>query len=228
MIEFIGSFIKPLILLVSYMSNGNSFPKPLSAEEEREYLRKYKAGDNSAKDKLIEHNMRLVAHIAKKYVNSVRDSEDLISIGAIGLIKGISSFDETKASRLSTYVARCIENEFLMLLRSSKKSSNDISLNDSIGTDKEGNQIMLIDVMSNNDEEIFEEIDLKMKVKQLYKNIETELDERERTIIKLRYGLSGEKCKTQQEIAKMLNISRSYISRIEKKAISKLGKDIER
>ncbi len=228
MLDILGSFIKPLILLVSYMSNGNSFPKPLTIEEERHYLKLYKEGDDSAKDKLIEHNMRLVAHIAKKYENSVRDSDDLISIGAIGLIKGISSFDENKASRLSTYVARCIENEFLMLLRSSKKSNNDISLNDSIGTDKEGNQILLIDIMSSNDEEIFDEVDLKMNVKQLYKNIETELDERERFIIKLRYGLTGEKCKTQNEIAKMLNISRSYISRLEKKALSKLSKGIER
>lgn len=226
MFAFLETVISSVTLLLSYISGSNSFPKPLTAEEERHYLELYKNGDNEAKNKLIEHNLRLVAHIAKKYSGSVRDSEDLISIGTIGLIKGISSFDPSKGTRLATYAARCVDNEILMLMRAQKKTQGDVSLNESIGTDKEGNSIMLIDIMKNDEEDIFDEINSEIQVKQLYKNIKTELDAREKKVILLRYGLADGHSYTQREIAKMLNISRSYVSRIEKKAVSKLKRGI--
>lgn len=227
MIEVLEAIFKPLIILLSYVSGGNAFPKPLSAREESEYLERYKNGDMEARNKLIEHNLRLVAHIAKKYTSSTDDSEDLISIGTIGLIKGINSFDPSKGIRLATYAARCVENELLMLMRSRKKTQGEVSLNDPIGTDKEGNRIYLMDVMQSDGGEIFDEIQNRGDIKQLYENIRTELDGRERTIIKLRYGLSNGKFYTQSEVAKRLGISRSYVSRIEKKAIRKLRKGIE-
>ncbi len=230
MLAFLNSVIHSLILLVSYISNQTSFPKPLSKAEEEECLRLMAMGDQDAKNKLIEHNLRLVAHVVKKYSTSVQcrsDSEDLLSIGTIGLIKGISSFDPSKGTRLATYAARCVENEILMMFRSRKKSQNDVSLNDSIGTDKEGNAIMLMDVIENNEGDIFEEIDLNGSIKKLYDNISSKLTPREKKIIIMRYGLIDGKCKTQREIASILGISRSYISRIEKKAISKLGEGIK-
>ena len=223
---FFQSVLSSVTLLLSYLSSGSSFPKPLSLEEERKYIKLYKNGDENAKDVLIEHNLRLVAHIAKKYAGSVRDSEDLISIGTIGLIKGITSFDPSKGTRLATYVARCVDNEILMLMRAQKKTQGDVSLSETIGTDKEGNQIMLIDIMKNDSVDIFDEINTDIQIKQLYKNIKSELDPRERMVIKLRYGLANNKCYTQREVAKMLKISRSYVSRIEKKAVAKLGKGI--
>lgn len=223
---FLETLLSSVTLLLSYLSGGSSFPKPLSLEEERKYISLYKNGDENAKDVLIEHNLRLVAHIAKKYSGSVRDSEDLISIGTIGLIKGITSFDPSKGTRLATYVARCVDNEILMLMRAQKKTQGDVSLSETIGTDKEGNQIMLIDIMKNDSVDIFDEINTDIQIKQLYKNIKSELDPRERTVIKLRYGLANSKCYTQREVAKMLKISRSYVSRIEKKAVAKLGKGI--
>ncbi len=226
MIGFLTAILKPLILLISYVSNGSSFPKPLPPEEETKYLELMMQGDENARNVLIEHNLRLVAHIAKKYAGSTRDSEDLISIGTIGLIKGINSFKPDKGVKLATYIARCVDNEILMLLRSQKKTQGDVSLNESIGTDKEGNQILLIDIMKSKDEEIFEDIDLQMQIKKLHQNIMTELDEREREVIQLRYGLGKEESKTQREIAKAMGISRSYVSRIEKKAVSKLRKDL--
>ncbi|MEG2380787.1 MAG: RNA polymerase sporulation sigma factor SigK [Oscillospiraceae bacterium] len=228
MFGFFETVIESLVLLISYISNNNSFPQPLSAKEEAECLELYKNGDIVAKNKLIEHNLRLVAHIAKKYSASVKDNEDLISIGTIGLIKGISSFDLNKGTRLATYVARCIDNEILMLLRSQKKMQGDISLNDSIGTDKEGNQIMLMDIMSNDEDDIFDEIETNTQIKQLYVNIRNQLDERERKVIVLRYGLAQTPPKTQREIAKMMGISRSYVSRIEKKALGTLKKEFEK
>lgn len=230
MLAFLNSLIHSLILLVSYISNQTSFPKPLSRAEEEECLRLMAMGDVEAKNKLIEHNLRLVAHVAKKYSTAVQcrsDNEDLLSIGTIGLIKGISSFDPSKGTRLATYAARCVENEILMMFRSKKKSQNDVSLNDAIGTDKEGNAIMLMDVIENNEGDIFDEIDLNGSIKKLYDNISRKLTPREKKIIIMRYGLIDGKCKTQREIASMLGISRSYISRIEKKAISKLGEGIK-
>lgn len=226
MIGFLAAMLKPLILLISYVSNGSSFPKPLPPEEEAKYLELMMQGDENARNVLIEHNLRLVAHIAKKYAGSTRDSEDLISVGTIGLIKGINSFKPDKGVKLATYIARCVDNEILMLLRAQKKSQGDISLNESIGTDKEGNQILLIDIMKSKDEEIFEDIDLQMQIKKLYKNIVSELDDREREVVRLRYGLASDESKTQREIAKAMGISRSYVSRIEKKAVSKLRKGL--
>ena len=196
--------------------------------EERECLERFnKDGDIEARNKLIEHNLRLVAHIAKKYTGSVRDHEDLLSIGTIGLIKGITSFDPSKGTRLATYAARCVDNEILMLLRAKKKEQGDVSLNESIGTDKEGNQIMLIDVMSNDEADVFDEINSGIEFKQLYRNIKNELDPREREVIVLRYGLIDGHCLPQREIAKKLKISRSYVSRIEKKAVGKLRKNLD-
>lgn len=227
MLSFLLSCLRSLTLLLSYISNGTTFPKPLPAKEERELIIRFKeTGDLEARNTLIEHNLRLVAHIAKKYSGSVPDHEDLLSIGAIGLIKGISSFDPNKGARLATYAARCVDNEILMLLRGKKKEQGDVSLNESIGTDKEGNQIMLIDVMSNDEKDIFDGINTKMEIKQLYKNINNELDEREKEVILLRYGLVDGKSIPQREIGKKLGISRSYVSRIEKRAVSKLKKGI--
>ena len=228
MIGFLCYFLQSITLLLSYISNGNSFPKPLSAAEERECLERFnKEGDIEARNKLIEHNLRLVAHIAKKYTGSVCDHEDLLSIGTIGLIKGITSFDPSKGTRLATYAARCVDNEILMLLRAKKKEQGDVSLNESIGTDKEGNQIMLIDVMSNDEADVFDEINSGIEFKQLYRNIKNELDPREREVIVLRYGLIDGHCLPQREIAKKLKISRSYVSRIEKKAVGKLRKNLD-
>lgn len=225
MFGFIESLLSSVVFLISYVSGSNTYPKPLSDEEEAECIRLMRGGDTEARNRLIEHNLRLVAHIVKKYSQCAEEGEELISIGTIGLIKGISSFDPDKGTKLATYAARCIENELLMLMRSSKKSRNDVSLNDPIGTDKEGNQILLVDVMSS-EEEVSDIIELKSQIKKLRENILSELDERERQIIVKRYGLDGEEPLTQREIAKELNISRSYISRIEKKAISKLKKGI--
>ncbi|HIV85895.1 MAG TPA: RNA polymerase sporulation sigma factor SigK [Candidatus Monoglobus merdigallinarum] len=230
MLAFLNSVLRSLTLLVSYISNQNTFPKPLSREEEAECVRLMAEGDEAAKNKLIEHNLRLVAHIAKKYAGAAKcmsDNEDILSIGTIGLIKGINSYDASKGTRLATYAARCVENEILMTLRAKKKSRNDVSLNDAIGTDKEGNAIMLMDVLENDECDIFDEIQNNDSVKRLYNNIREKLTDRERRIIMLRYGLADGKCLTQREIAQKLGISRSYISRIEKKAISKLGDGIK-
>ncbi len=222
MFGFFGSLFESLFFLISFVSGGNSFPKPLTAKEERLIIEQMKQGDVNAKNRLIEHNLRLVAHIAKKYSQSIRDSEDLISLGTIGLIKGINSFDDTKGTRLVTYVARCIENEILMLMRNNKKTMNDVSLNDPVGTDREGNQILLMDIIGTDEEDVIKEIDKKAKISMLYKNIKNRLDNREREIIVMRYGLSSGKEMTQAEVAEIMGISRSYVSRIEKKAIGKL------
>lgn len=226
MLTFFMQAIQSVLLLLSYVANGNAFPKPLSEEEEREYLRRWKTGDIEARNTLIEHNLRLVAHIAKKYTGSVRDHEDLLSIGTIGLIKGITSFDPDKGVRLATYAARCVNNEILMLLRAQKKEQGDVSLQESIGTDKEGNQIMLMEVMSNEEEDVFDEINNDVEIKQLYQNLRQELEPREQEVIIRRYGLIDGNCLPQREIAKRLHISRSYVSRIEKRALAKLKKGI--
>lgn len=225
MFGMLNAFFNSVVFLISYVSGTNSFPNPLSDEEEAECIEKMLSGDIEARNKLIEHNLRLVAHVVKKYSQAREDGEELISIGTIGLIKGITSFNPEKGVRLATYASRCIDNEILMLIRSNKKSQNDVSLNDPIGTDKEGNQILLVDVMSS-DEEVSDIIELKSQVKKLRENIISELDNRERQIIIKRYGLDGNKPLTQRELAKKLDISRSYISRIEKKAVSKLKKGI--
>ena len=222
MVGLFGSFFESLIFLISFVSGNNSFPNPLSVKEEKNYIEKMQQGDIDARNKLIEHNLRLVAHIAKKYSANVRDGEDLISLGTIGLIKGINSFDSSKGTRLVTYVARCIENEILMLMRNNKKSQNDVSLNDPVGTDREGNQILLMDIVGTDEEDVIKEIDNRTKVKKLYDNISNRLDDREREIIIMRYGLYDGNEMTQAEVAEVMGISRSYVSRIEKKAIGKL------
>src|SRR5699024_758927 len=199
-----------------------TFLKPLTPEEERHYLQEYKQGSLEAKDILIQRNLRLVAHIVKKYQGAGEDSDDLISIGTIGLIKAIQTFDFQKASRLSTYAARCIDNELLMLLRSKKKSSKEVSLYEPIGTDKEGNEISLLDVIETEPIDVVKNYSLKQDIAYLYQLLPEILSSREQEIITLRYGLYGKEELTQREIAKRLNISRSYVSRIEKNALLKL------
>ena len=185
------------------------------------------AGDLDARNVLIERNLRLVAHITKKYSWTNIDQDDLISIGTIGLIKGINSFNLDKNIKLATYTARCIENEILMFLRSSKKINSEVYLNEPIGKDKDDNVVTLQEVLENNERNIEDEVDLKIKIKKLYNKIRTVLKDKEKFIIELRFGLNGDKPKTQKEIAGMLNISRSYVSRIESKAIGKLAKEIK-
>lgn len=219
--------IKDLFFMVGYVSNYNLFPEPLSPNEEREYVEKYENGDENAKKVLIERNLRLVAHIAKKYVSSNTEQDDIISIGTIGLIKAVNSYKGNKGVRLATYAARCIENEILMHFRATKKLQQEVSLNEAIGQDKEGNTITFIDVIENDNISIDEQIDIKIKVKKLYKKLSKILKDREKTIIELRFGLGGDEPKTQNEVAKILGISRSYVSRIETKAIGKLAKEIK-
>ncbi|MCI8770767.1 MAG: RNA polymerase sporulation sigma factor SigK [Lachnospiraceae bacterium] len=204
-----------------------SFPKPLSAKEEKECIARCRAGDREARNCLIEKNLRLVAYIAKKYNMGDKDMDDLISIGTIGLIKGIDTFDDTKNIRLATYAARCIDNELLMMLRSEKKTAKDVYLYDSIGSDKEGNEISLIDVIEYTDEDVVERVTLEEHISRLEEYVEEALNAREKEIIRMRYGLRGSKEKTQREIAQIYGISRSYVSRIEKKALEKLRKCYE-
>lgn len=199
-----------------------TFLKPLTPEEERHYLQEYKQGSLEAKNILIERNLRLVAHIVKKYQGASEELDDLISIGTIGLIKAVQTFDSAKASKLSTYAARCIDNELLMLLRSRKKSNREVSLYEPIGTDKEGNEISLLDVIETEPVDVVKNYALKQDTTLLYRLLPEILSQREQGILKLRYGLYGEKELTQREIAKRLNISRSYVSRIEKNALLKL------
>ncbi len=220
-------FLNQIIFGVGYIQSGNLFPEPLTPEEEKIYLEKMKEGDEEARNILIERNLRLVAHVAKKYSSNNVDQDDLISIGSIGLIKGINSFNMDKSFKLATYVAKCIENEILMYLRSNKKRAMDVYLNEPIGKDKDDNEVTLQEVLENNDRNVEEEVDLKFKIKNLYEKMKNILKEREKLIIELRFGLNGDRPKTQKEIAKMMNISRSYVSRIESKAIWKLSKEIK-
>lgn len=220
-------FLKTATFVVGYISSNNLFPEPLSAEEEKIYIEKLSNGDEEAKNILIERNLRLVAHIVKKYATTNVEQEDLISIGTIGLIKGINSFNNDKGTRLSTYVSRCIDNEILMYLRSTKKLGAEVYLEDTVGKDKDDNMVTLQEVLENNDRNIEEEVDLKLKIKKLYAKIKEVLKDREKTIIELRFGLDGDKPKTQKQIAKMMGISRSYVSRIETKAIGKLAKEFK-
>jgi RNA polymerase sporulation-specific sigma factor len=222
----IAATIKDLLLLFGYIQNVNSFPKPLSPEEEQYYLEEYRKGNEDAKNILVERNLRLVAHIVKKYTNTGREIDDLISIGTIGLIKAIITFDDLKGTRLATYAARCIENEILMTIRAAKKTKTEVSLHDPIGIDKEGNEISLIDILGSDNDVILDEVELKIQIKKLYQKMEKVLKRREKTVIELRYGLSNGVVKTQREIAEMLGISRSYVSRIEKRAIKKLYRSL--
>lgn len=215
-----------LCFFILHVCSGNSFPKPLSEKQEREYLEQAANGNTEARNKLVEHNLRLVAHIIKKYYGAQSEQDDLVSIGTIGLIKAINTFDMNKNIRLSSYASRCIENEILMHFRYSKKSSQDISLNETIDTDKDGNPLTLLDIMSV-DDNIIDELDLKFNRSKLAQFINEELDEREKQIIIMRYGLDGNKPMTQNSVAKKMNISRSYVSRIETKALKTLRKRFE-
>ena len=215
------AYLCDLLYFALHVTGTGSFPRPLTAKEERECLEQIALGDEAAKARLIEHNLRLVAHIIKKYYSTIKDQDDLISIGTIGLIKAVSTFKPEKSVRFATYASRCIENEVLMHFRNKKKSAQDVYISDPIDTDKDGNSLTLMDVMSEEDN-IVDCIDLHIKSEQLYQFIGTALDERERQIIVMRYGLGGNRPLTQREVAKKLDISRSYVSRIEKKAISVL------
>ena len=221
------SFLSSAVFVVGYIQSSSLFPEPLSPSEEIYYLDKFKAGDNEARNILIEKNLRLVAHVAKKYSTSNIEQDDLISIGTIGLIKGINSFKHDKGVKLSTYIAKCIDNEILMYLRSTKKLGAEVYLEDTIGKDKDDNTVTLKEVLENNERNIEDEVDLKFKIKRLYEKIREILKDREKTIIELRFGLNGDKPKTQKQIAKMMGISRSYVSRIETKAIGKLAKELK-
>ena len=216
------------IFCFSYFSSISSFPKPLPVEEEKIYLERYKSGDEVAKNILIERNLRLVAHIVKKYSNINNDVDDLISIGTIGLIKGITSFNPDKCTRLATYAARCIENEILMSIRSGKKQRYETSLQAPIGMDQEGNEISLLDILCTENDTIFDKVDLDIEVRKLYHSIKINLKPREKEILLLRYGLNNQKEKTQREIAEEMGISRSYVSRIEKKALRKLNAELNK
>lgn len=206
-----------------HVKGAGSFPPPLSAEREAELLEKSRNGDDDARNELIEHNLRLVAHIVKKYYNTGADQDDMISIGTIGLIKAVSTFNTDKGIHLATYASRCIENEILMFFRNQKKTAQDVFISDPIDTDKDGNTLTLIDVIADKSD-IADEIDTKIKVEKLRVILPVCLTERERLIIEMRYGLFGREELTQREIAKKLNISRSYVSRIEKSALEKLRK----
>lgn len=213
-------FLKEVFVFVSYVKN-NAFPQPLSPAEETLYLNRMANGDGEARNLLIEHNLRLVAHIVKKFENTGEDAEDLISIGTIGLIKAIESFVQGKGTKLATYAARCIENEILMHLRALKKTKKDVSLHDPIGQDKEGNEISLLDILKTETEDVVDQIQLNMELEKIKQYIKI-LDEREKDVIIQRFGIDMDKELTQREIAKKLGISRSYVSRIEKRALMKM------
>ena len=220
MLFSLQNILDQTVFLMLHLSGGATFPKPLTLDEERYYLEKFKTGDIEARNILIERNLRLVAHIIKKYYATSKDQDDLISIGTIGLIKGISTFDYEKGARLATYAARCIENEILMYFRNQKKRQNDVNINDPIETDGDGNALTFLDVVY--EEECFaENLDLKINSKKLYRCLE-KLPQREKRILIMRYGLYNTKAITQKEIAQKMGISRSYVSRIESRAIKHL------
>ena len=214
------SILKDMMFFTGSYSN-NVFPEPLSAEEEEYYVKKMFEGDKEARNKLIEHNLRLVAHIVKKFESKDNNTDDLISIGTIGLIKGIDSYKQNKSTKITTYAARCVQNEILMFFRSDKKNQNNVSLNDSIGYDKEGNEINLIDVLKSESKDLADLLHDENNIFLLNKYLKL-LNDREKEIIIKRYGLQNHKDMTQKEIAKELGISRSYVSRIEKRALTKM------
>lgn len=213
--------------MCGYITGNSLFPEPLTPDEEKEALEKMAKGDEEARNLLIEKNLRLVAHVCKKYSNTNIDQDDLLSIGTIGLIKGVNSFNIKKGSKLSTYVSRCIDNEVLMYLRSTKKNNSEVYLNEPIGKDKDDNVITLEEVLESDHKSIEEVVDTKIRIKKMFNKIKEKLKDREKTIIELRFGLKGEKPKTQKEIAKIMGISRSYVSRIETKALEKLANELE-
>ncbi len=219
------SLLEGLTFAVAYVTSGNAFPKPLSSEEEERYLCAWENGDTDARNVLIERNLRLVAHIAKKFDNVGQDSEDLISIGTLGLIKAINTFNRNKKTRLATYAARCIENEILMHLRTTRRLKSEVLLYDTIGSDPEGNEISLIDVLGSDADTVADQVASQVETEKLYEKLRN-LTGRERRVLELRYGLANGVRRTQREISKLLGISRSYVSRIEKRAINKLHRDM--
>ena len=219
-----GLALKCFSVLAAYVGS-NTFPMPLSAQEEAEWLKKLAQGSTEAKDVLIERNLRLVAHIVKKFDNTGEETDDLISIGTIGLIKAINTFDVTKKIRLATYAARCVENEILMHLRSTKRTRYEVRLNDPIGVDKEGNAITLLDVLGTDPDVVADLVENQCEQERMVREV-AKLKGREKTVLELRFGLADEDCKTQREVAQRLGISRSYVSRIEKKALEKVAKGL--
>lgn len=225
-LESLLVLLKNLIIFSSYVTEKSSFPKPLAKEKEKEYLEKSAKGDENAKEILVKHNLRLVAHIAKKYTN-YGDNDELISIGSIGLIKAIESFKPDKGTTLATYASRCIENEILMTMRTSKKHRSNVSLNEPIGVDKDGNELVIMDMLSD-EHSVIEDVENSIMMEKLLKITKSVLDEREYEIIRLRYGLGGIGALTQREVAKKYDISRSYVSRIEKKALEKIKNSVNK
>ena len=223
---FAATYLMLSALFYSLQLNTGSFPKPLTAQEERHYLELAAAGDLEARNVLIERNLRLVSHIMKKYYAQTSDQEDLISIGTIGLIKGISTFDPSKGARLATYAARCVENEILMYFRSQRKSAQDVSLSDCIETAADGAALSLMDVVSD-DADLLEQVSDRENARRLHRAVRSCLTEQEQLVIRLRYGLSGEASRRQREVAQITGISRSYVSRIEKRALQKLRTALE-
>jgi len=224
--EFLSFIVGKLIFFCASIA-GDSFPKPLSKEEERKYLIAFKNGDMQAKERLIKHNLRLVAHIVKKYQGAY-DNEDLISVGTIGLVKAINTYDFSKGAQLATYTARCIENEILMLLRANKKYKADVSISEVVGCDKDGNELSLMALLSIDEESVLNQVEQNLFYEKLIKTIKECLTEREFTVIVLRFGLKGNKPLCQREVSALLKISRSYISRIEKKSIEKIKEYISK
>lgn len=220
------TFLGKVFCFTSYVNNKGSFPQPLTPEEERNCIERTKNGDKAAREKLIRHNLRLVAHIVKKYSNA-GEADDLISVGSIGLIKGIETFEYGKGSQLATYAAKCIENEILMYIRANKKHRGNVSLSESVGVDKEGNEITLMDILPMKEESVFKKVETGILLEKVLKVIDTALKGRENTIIKMRYGIGYPRSYTQLEIAAKLDISRSYVSRIEKKALEKIYKELD-
>lgn len=223
----ISWLMENMLYFALHMESGTVFPKPLSAQQEAEAFRRMAEGDTSARSELIEHNLRLVAHVVKKYYTSNADTEELISIGTVGLIKAVSTFNNSKSTRFATYAAKCIDNEILMYFRSTKKSARDVYLDEPVDVDKDGNSMSLMDIIAE-DDNMVDRIDTMIKSRQLYGFVENSLDDREREIILYRYGLYGKKPLTQREVAEKLDISRSYVSRIEKKALEKLKNEYEK
>ncbi|MCH5146883.1 MAG: RNA polymerase sporulation sigma factor SigK [Clostridiales bacterium] len=225
--DFLGLLFSKIFFFTGLVQNKGTFPKPLSPQDEKKYLALAREGNKEAKEILIKHNMRLVAHVVKKY-SGAAETDDLISVGSIGLIKAINTFQEGKGTALATYTARCIENEILMLLRSGKKHKNNVSLTDPVGTDKDGNELTLMDLLSEKEENVFSQVEKSIQREKFIAVLKKFLNEREFTIISLRYGLEDGTALPQREVAKKLGISRSYISRIEKRAIEKARENLNK
>lgn len=226
--ESIASFLHDILFFLGYVAGRSSFPKPLSETEERDLLAQACDGDESARQTLIEHNLRLVAHVVKKFSNTRLEQDDLISIGTIGLIKAVNTYKTDYNTKLATYAARCVENEVLMFIRSTKKLEHEVSLNEPVGVDREGNELTNLDILGSQPDAVIDEVYQKIELEKVYRIAQTDLAPREKLVFTMRYGLVDGRCYAQREIAKTLGISRSYVSRIEKKALEKLRKHFEK